>query len=175
MRSASRTPAQRCGSSRRRSSRQLRRADQDGAPSPAADPHQAAHVGPGRSAAAALASSLPALDPLQDAQQRGHRAHALRISTGSSSARQIRPATVPGCGILTRRPTLAQGEAQRRPLPLPSPCWILSRMRSSEATRPRRCGSAPAAAAPSFFVPTVDTGRSKTTLEAQEVNCRLDK
>ena len=70
----------RCGSSRRRSSRQLRRADQDGTPCPAA---------------------------------------------GSS----------PG------RPTLAQGEAKRQPLPLPSPRWILSRMRGSEATGPTRCGS----------------------------------
>ena len=77
------------------------------------DPLQAAHVGPGRSAAAALASSLPVLDPHQDAQQQGQRAQALRIRA--------------------------------------------------------------AAAAPSSFVPTVDTGRSKTTLDAQEVNCRLDK
>jgi len=51
---------------------------------------RAAHVGPGRSEAAALASSLPALDPLQDARQRGHRAHALRISTGRSCARFFR-------------------------------------------------------------------------------------
>ena len=70
----------RCGSWRWRSSRQLRRADQSAAPSPAA---------------------------------------------GSS----------PG------RPTLTQGEAQRQPLPLPSPRWILSRTRGSEATRPTRCGS----------------------------------
>ena len=129
------------------------------------DPHQAAHVGPGRSEAAAFASFLPALDPLQDAQQRGHQAHALRIlaaeifqaaapssfvptvDTGRSKttleAQEVEEhrRTVTGCGILYRRATLAQGEAQRQPLPLPSPRWILSRMRGSEATRPRRCGS----------------------------------
>ena len=36
---------------------------------------------------------------------------------------------------------MAQSEAQRQPLPLPSPRWILSRTRSSEATGPTRCGS----------------------------------
>ena len=45
------------------------------------------------------------------------------------------------CGILSRRATLTQGEAQRQPLPLPSLRGILSRMRGSEATGPRRCGS----------------------------------
>jgi len=194
----------------------LRRADQTGAPSPAADPHQgaqqrghqaqalristgsscagqirpahrdrlrdphqAAHVGPGRSEAAALASSLPALDPHQDAQQRGHRAHALRIlaakiyqaaAPGRSGRR-----TVPGCRILSRRRTLAQGEAQRRPLPLPSLRWILPRTRSSEATRPTRCGSSrrrssrqlrPLLSCPNW---TRSARRSKTTLDAQEV------
>ena len=36
---------------------------------------------------------------------------------------------------------MTQGEAQRQPLPLPSLRGILSRMRGSEATGPRRCGS----------------------------------
>ena len=67
--------------------RQLRPADQPGPDHDRLrDPLQAGHVGPGRSAAAAFASSLPALDPHQDAQQQGHQAQALRISTGSSCA-----------------------------------------------------------------------------------------
>ena len=68
------------------------------------DPPQAAHVGPGRSAAAALASSLPALDPHQDAQQRGHRAHALRIL-----AAEIFQAAAPGRS--ERRPCPAAGSS----------------------------------------------------------------
>ena len=156
---------------------------------------RAAHVDPGRSAAAALASSLPALDPHQDAQQRGHRAHALRIraaaaapssfvselDTGRSKttldAQEVEEHrhTVPGCGSSPGGPRWPRAKRSG------SLCLFPPRAGSSPgraAARPPGPGAGrirAAAAAPSSFVPTVDTGRSKTTLDAQEVNCRLDK
>ena len=123
----------------------LRRADQTGAPCPAADPLQGGPRWP-----RAKRSGSPCLCPPRAGSSPG-RAAARPTGPGAedprcedltvSCAGRIRTAHRPRLRILTRRPTLAQGEAQRQPLPLPSPRWILSRTRGSEATGPTRCGS----------------------------------